>query len=245
MFEAVGFKLFNLAGVPGCNTNWIHYRVIDSADESGPTQYDGDFWGMYMAIEQPDGNFLDEHGLPDGNVYKMVQDSVNKTNQCATQVTDGSDLSSFRNSYPGYTAQQWQDNAELESYYTFRALVHGLHHYDLNDGWNCIYYHNSETNKWSLLPWDIDLSWNDGAWNNGGSIWEQVLNYTEYQIGYRNRVRELRDLLFNTEQGGQLIDEYAALIADPNGGPSFVGANRAMWDWNPKVDTSGLGYPSR
>ena len=35
------------------------------------TQYDGDFWGLYMTIEQMDGRFLDEHGLPDGNLYKM------------------------------------------------------------------------------------------------------------------------------------------------------------------------------
>ena len=34
-------------------------------------QYSGDFQGLYLAVEQPDGQLLEEHGLPDGNLYKM------------------------------------------------------------------------------------------------------------------------------------------------------------------------------
>ena len=29
--------------------------VIDEAAESGPAQYDGDFWGLYLVVEQMDG----------------------------------------------------------------------------------------------------------------------------------------------------------------------------------------------
>ena len=47
-----------------------------------------------------------------------------------------------------------------------------------------------------------------------------------------NRVREVCDLLFNPDQTGQLIDEYAAIINDPAGGLSMVDADRCMWDYH-------------
>ena len=34
MFESVGFRLFNLAGVPAPHTHWIQLRIIDEAQES-------------------------------------------------------------------------------------------------------------------------------------------------------------------------------------------------------------------
>ena len=81
MFEAVGFKLFNLTGVEA-HTHWVHFRIIDEADENRATQYDGDFWGLYLTIEQMDGRFLDEHNLPDGsNTYKMEGGSGDLNNE--------------------------------------------------------------------------------------------------------------------------------------------------------------------
>ena len=72
MFESIGFRLFNLAGVAAPHSTFVTFRVIDDAQEASPTtQYEGDFWGVYLAIEQEDGRFLEEHGLPDGNLYKM------------------------------------------------------------------------------------------------------------------------------------------------------------------------------
>ena len=54
-----------------------------------------------------------------------------------------------------------------------------------------------------------------------------VLRRPQFNLEYQNRLREIRDLLFNPEQGGALIDEYAAVISDLGGGPSFVDADRA------------------
>ena len=71
MFEALSNKLFDMAGVPTSKTNWVHFRIIDERYEDGNlnaahppltssgTQYDGDFWGVYMTLEQMDGRFLD------------------------------------------------------------------------------------------------------------------------------------------------------------------------------------------
>jgi hypothetical protein len=64
------------------------------------------------------------------------------------------------------------------------------------------------------------------------------------QIEYQNRLREVRDLLYNPEQTGALLDELAAVISDPAGGPSFVQADRAKWDYHP-IMTSRWVSPAK
>ena len=66
-----GFKLFELSGVESPTTSFSHFRIVESADESGSDKYSTDFQGLYLNIEQLDGRFLDEHDMPDGNFYKM------------------------------------------------------------------------------------------------------------------------------------------------------------------------------
>jgi len=46
-------------------------------------------------------------------------------------------------------------------------------------------------------------------------------------------------LLFNPQQTGQLIDECAAIISQPDGGPSMVDADRAKWDYHPIMARTG------
>jgi hypothetical protein len=64
LFEGVGFKLFELSGVEACNTHYAQFYVIDEASPTGANQYEGDYYGLYLAIEQLDSQFLDEHKLP-------------------------------------------------------------------------------------------------------------------------------------------------------------------------------------
>src|SRR5215212_1082269 len=162
LFESVGFKLFNLAGVAAPVTNFVQFRVVDHASETGASasQYDDDLWGMYLALEQQDGNLLDQHGLADGNLYKMESGSGSgggvSNNQGPTQPIDNSDLLKFTNGYLANPGEQWyRDNVDLIDYYSYQAIVQGIHHYDIADGKNYFYYHNPETNKWEVLPWDL------------------------------------------------------------------------------------------
>src|SRR5207302_3372983 len=53
-------------------------------------------------------------------------------------------------------------------------------------------------------------------------------------IEFQNRLRELRDLLLNPDQVGQIIDETAAKVYTA-GQPSWVDIDRAMWDYNPTM----------
>jgi len=271
MFEALTNRLFNMAGVPASKTNWVHFRIIDEPYEDGTlnaahppltssgTQYDGDFWGLYMTLEQMDGRFLDEHGLPDGNLYKMDQaypDGCKLNNQGPTGVTDKSDVLNFRATYqssPG--AEWWGQNVNLESYYSYRAIYHATHHGDITSK-NHFFYLNPEpttndwgtNNLWWQLPWDVDLTWTTyyGSMSDPFSR-SNVLSHEVISIAAANRVREICDLLFNPEQMNQLIDELAGIISDPEGGLSIVDADRAMWDyhWVMTDAACSAGYRNR
>ena len=183
MFEAVTYKLFNLAGVPAPHTHWVQFRVVDGVDEVNPNdQYDGDFWGVYLAVEQPDGRFLEEHGLPDGNLYKMAGEHTTPNNQGPTQETvadgivPGSALANFVTTYSETNPSQawWQENANLDVYYSYRAVVDAVHHYDLPDLFNSVYYQHPETNQWWMLPWDVDLTWDGDIYTNDTEQFSQV-----------------------------------------------------------------------
>jgi len=256
MFEALSNRLFNMAGVPASNTNWVHFRIIDERDEDGTrneahppltargTQYDGDFWGVYMTLEQMDGRFLDEHDLPDGNLYKMDQAYPNGcklNNQGPAGTADKSDVLEFRSRYQSASsAAWWGANVNLDSYYGLYAVYHAVWHGDITSK-NHFFYLNPETttNEWGTntlwwqLPWDLDLTWTcyyssmKDPFSRSG-----VLSHNITDIACRNRVREICDLLFNPERTNQLIDEFAAVIDDPQGGLSIVDADRAMWDYH-------------
>ena len=268
MYEAVTARLFAMASVPVSQMSWLHFRVIDDAQEANPNdQYEGDFWGLYLAIEQPDGRFLKANDLPDGNLYKMYfacnGDEGNKNNQGPIQVTDHSDVIAFCQAYRKYPADRrwWEQNTNLDIYYSYRAICDAVHHYDLTDRWNCFYYLNPETNRWWILPWDFDHTWDTDIYTHDDEFWKQVLDRRLFQghnvtnpsvyhrfpdciISFQNRVRGLSDLLLNNDQCVQLINECAAVISDPDGGPSFVDADRAMWDQHPRNTNPGTYYQS-
>ncbi len=266
MFESMSYKLFNLAGVPASDTNFVHYRVITGASEYGSNQYDGDFWGLYLSIENPDEQFLEEHGLPDGNLYKIESTVPSPgvpnyyegelNNLGRNGPSNGSDLAAL-----AYYAQQpsttaatwWRSNVDLENYYSFRAIVEFVHHYDMGEGKNYMFFNNPETKKWAIYPWDLDLTWHDTTryFGTGQEPWackalrrcydpltESFSAYAgPFNVEFQGRMRELRDLLLNPEQLFPMLDEQAALIDSPASDKtnfrSMVAADRFKWDYNP------------
>lgn len=236
MFESITFRMFNLAGVEAPHTHFIHLRVIDDASEQGADQFSSDFWGLYLAIEQPDGRMLEEHGLPDGNLYKIENYTGEKNNQGATAVSDMSDLVAFLGAptYPGLDNSWWRSNLDLPRYYSYRSIIEAVHHYDIDQGKNLFYYLNPDTKQWSAHPWDVDLTWYDKLAGTGVEpLLAPVLGRPEFNLEYQNRLREVRDLLFNPDQLYAMLDEHANIIDTAANGATMVNADRAMWDFNP------------
>ena len=242
MFESVGFRLFNLAGVESPHTTFLQFRVIDDvAEANAGDQYNGDFWGLYLGIEQEDGRFLDEHELPDGNLYKMENGTGELNNLGPLGPTDKSDLNYFLNTYNNTTPTDdwWRTNLDLARYYGYRTIVEGIHHYDIAGGKNYFYFRNPDSGIWSVHSWDLDLTWANNMFGDGNEPFNsRVLSRPALNLDYRNRAREIRDLLFNTDQAHQLIDEYAARVRGPTNAPTFLDADRFMWDYNPKMASS-------
>lgn len=234
LFEAVGFRLFNLAGVESPKTHWVQMRFVTNAEEAPSDQYRGDYWGLYLAIENEDGRFLREHGLPDGNLYKMMGSGI-LSHQGAGESTNGTDIRAFLGAIQRPMKESWwRENVDLGRYYSYRTILEGIHHYDVDAGKNYDFFLNPRNRKWVQLPWDIDLTWADNMYGWGQDPFVQgVLGYPALRREFGQRAQELRDLLFNPEQTGQLIDECASIIADPSGGPSVVHADRAKWDFHP------------
>jgi hypothetical protein len=246
MFESVGFALFNLAGVQAPKTHWINLRVIDEAAEApANNQYGGDYWGLYLAVEQEDNRFLDEHDLPDGNLYKMESGTGELNNQGATGATDKSDLNSFLNTYRSGnpSADWWRQNLELDEYYSYQTIVQAIHHYDTCDGKNYFYYLNPVTGQWSIHTWDLDLTWADNMYRDcdgADPFHPLVVSGGLFNLEFNNRAREVLDLLYNTDQGYKVIDEFAGIVKGTNAGPNILAADRAMWDYNPIMVNSSI-----
>ncbi len=260
MFESCGYKLFRLAGVDAPLTTHVQFRIIDAATETtAGNQYQGDFWGLYLVVEEQDGRFLDERGLPDGNVYDMEGGSGTLNNTGPDGPLDKSDLNDFLTTYSTTSPSEswWRTNLNLPQYYGYQTILQGFHHYDIADGKNYFYYRNPVLGQWEVWPWDLDLTWADNMYVSGVSggnepFKSRVLSnfstspaYPALALEFRNRVREIRDLLFNTDQAYQVIDEMAERIRGPVNQPSIIDADRAQWDYNPVMVNSSVVNPSK
>jgi hypothetical protein len=245
MLEAVGFRLFNMAGVEAPNTHWVHFRIIDGAEESPRDQYSGDFWGLYLAMENLDGHFLKEHKLPKGNLYKMEFYSPKTEFIGNPAITNQADVLKFwKQLGPQQPDAWWKETVDLPRYYSYRSILECIHHYDIQSGKNYFLYFNPASQKWVVLPWDIDLSWSDSVYGSGYEPYYQLglVRKPPFRQQYQERLAEIRDLLFNQEQLGMLIDEYAAVIGGPPGKPSIAAADRAKWDYHPAL---AAGHPNK
>jgi hypothetical protein len=134
-YEA-GVKLWGLAGVPMPNHHWVHFRVIRGATEA-PAAATGDFFGLYDALELPEGkNFLKARDLPEGNFYKMsdyIQNGeMDERYQAKGAPEFAEDFENIR-----FNTHQYTSNADMEKYidlpiwYNYNAVQEAIRHYDI------------------------------------------------------------------------------------------------------------------
>ncbi len=189
MPEEIGTTLWSTFGVPSSNTHWLHFRVIDDAAEA-PDQYNGDFWGLTMAVEEYDGSFLDARGITKGNLYKMsdwIWDAERQRRyQSPDMVRDGSEFNTIRDQLHGGQNATWlNEKVNYASWYRYSAVAEAIRHYDLfpytdnirhalkNLAWHFEPVGNDPTRGVCVfLPYDWDASFGPN-WNNG---WEHANN---------------------------------------------------------------------
>jgi hypothetical protein len=250
LFEPVAFKLYELAGTPSSQTQYFQFRIIDGVDEASPTdQYAGDNWGLYIAIEQPEAEFLNERGLPDGNIFNMHGvGGASQRSQGSELPTDKADLSAFVNGYKGNQTQEWyEQNLNFESYFAWNAINLAVNNNDLRPEENVNYYHNQETGQWYTLPWDLDLTFEDAPHlGRSDTTWDSIQDvFNQYPVInqlFENRVREIANLLFDSGDAALVIDQYANVLTGGETSGTVVQANQALWDYHPRKNKQGIWY---
>lgn len=252
LFEPVAFKLYELAGTPAPQTNYFQFRVIDSASENGANQYGGDYWGLYISIEQPDGSFLNERGLDDGNIYNMhgsVFGSTTQRHQGSESVTDRSDLSAFLNGIDGgfESLAWWEANLNWDSYFAWNIINHLVNNADIRPNENVNYYRNEVTGQWYVIPWDLDLTFEDAPHfgqpvTTRENIRSLLSQHPMARLAYENRLREITDLLLNNGDAAWVVQQFADVLTLGGTDQTIVDANQAQWDYNPAKNKPGIWY---
>jgi hypothetical protein len=258
--EAVTMYLFNKIGVPGCHTHWIHWRVIDGAEEA-PDRWRGDFNGLNFVLETYDVRFMEAHDLEKGNLYKLINQTTDwrrqQRYQAAFAPSDGSDHGTIEAQLDGGDSADYiRAHVNMDKWNRWHALAEAIRLYDFwpSANKNMVYYFepdytpaNSSKGKLWILPWDTDASWGP-TWNSGHDVVYNALfaaggggsdgNSTpELWPGYFNEVRQLRDLLWQEDQIAPLIDAFAMTI-EP-----FEAADSDRWRGSPSDagNYGGLG----
>jgi len=262
IIDRLGYWLWQQVGAIAPDCTWVHFRIVDEPSEDGSTypdgtprplaerQYWGDFYGLYLALQGMDKRMLRTNGRPVGNLYKI--DSYGQipgqppwfqdAKDCALPEDD---IIEFRREYgpkagyPTPTKEWWEQNFELDSYYSARAIIDCIHHGDLynttswdgvGSGKNYYYYHNPETNKWEFIAWDIDLTLGTDHGDGSEPFRDRIIRNSaipEFGIAYKNRLREVIQLLFNEEKLFPTLDEWRDLLYE------IAEADRDRWDYAP------------
>jgi len=260
LYEAANSVLWNLTGSPAPLTNWFHFRVVKGAEEqpAGTNgQHLGDFYGLLIAIEDYDVNYLETHNLERGNLYKLKtggNDGLSvQRYQAKDAVDDASDFTTIINQLRNTQSDEWlRDHVNWDAYYRYKVVVDAIRHYDVSNG---ITTNNGEhlknrafwfepdpggnpLGKLNLMPWDSDTSWGPN-WN-GGWDWPKnaMSDRADFNMEYKNVVREFRDLVWQEDQLGPLLDGFEKKLED------FQLADRDRWTGatgspNPGAQTDG------
>ncbi|MDB4502034.1 lamin tail domain-containing protein [Akkermansiaceae bacterium] len=238
--EAVSFRLYELAGIASPRTHHVHFRVIDNSAESSNNQYESDLWGLYLVVEHPDGAFLDNRNLPDGNTYKIEGGNGDQKHQARDQPSNNSDWNAFRAaSNSTQNEAYWRSNMNLPAYYAFRAGNRITGNVDVREGFNHYFYNNPESG-WTVVPWDLDMMFIAETHWSGTIQQKACLNIPVLGIEYRNKAREMFDLLCSDSsiEGGQmaqLIDEYAQLVNPVDQPLTWSDVDEYMWNYHPRT----------
>ncbi|MEM7386182.1 MAG: CotH kinase family protein, partial [Verrucomicrobiota bacterium] len=258
--EMMNSILWNLVGVPAPSMHWMHFRVVKTRDEvPQPTifgnpkdaQHRGDFFGMYLAIEDYDSRFLEAHGLEDGNLYKLKSTILDGKEVQRVQgrhsVTDASDYSNYLETISRGVSgidDEWLNTyVNYDHWNRYHVIVEAVRHFDVAPNLaehlkNRAFYfklgENLEANplgRMHTLPWDSDASWGPN-WNGGEDYAKRAIfsggGRDEFLSRYRNVVRDVRSLIWQEDQINTMLDILSGRIEE------FVLADRDRWRSAPR-----------
>ncbi|MFP5471203.1 MAG: CotH kinase family protein [Bacteroidia bacterium] len=224
--QVLSTKLFQKSGQECFDVEHVIININDT------------FSGVYLLTENMDKSFLEKNNLPkNGNLYKATHDGAcmsayddiekkweKKTNKKESW-NDLKKLIKEVNTIPSKEFHFWLkqtfDYDELINYVATNMLIaNGSTYYH-----NYYLYHNLETNKWKLLPWDLDktisyYSWMPYQHNRTSSNWESdnplvekmLINDVVYN-DIIERIKVLGKNVFSPAYTDHLIDSLEHVLA--------------------------------
>src|SRR5688572_425022 len=240
MDEALAYRAYQLAGVPSPDTFWIHFRVIDAANETSNNQFNTDLWGLYLVVQEKNGTWLRENNLPDGNIFSI--DSGPKhvvSNQKAAE-----QFRQFRSgSQRQKTEEWWRANLDLPAYYGFHALNRYVANIDLRPEGNHYLYFRPD-GRAVILPHDLDMMLIPKHHQPGYVLQSRCLEIPAIKLEYQARAREILDLLASDAkpdggQIGQLVAELSSHLKPRGHKQTWAELDEAMWNWHPRSQHKG------
>lgn len=242
MNDAIAYKLFRDAGVPGPRTTFarVHVTVPDTLNR--------EYLGLYLIVENVDNNFArDWFGTKKGAIFKPV----------TPRFFDylGEDWNKYIRSYEPKTPLSIQEtsriievckfvtqasdeefSARLDSYFDLdnlaRYLAINVFICDLDGilgpGQNMYMYLHPKTLKLSLIPWDHDHSFGqmrmrasqevseklslDKPWMGDNHFLERLFGQKQFKELYLHYMEEFNSTLFRPDRLISQIDKLAPTI---------------------------------
>jgi hypothetical protein len=232
-------RLFELAQVPSLWMSLVQLRVVIYGNESASDQYATDFWGMYLAFEEPDDRYVERHALPDGSVYKMQNppEPISVAYRARGQPDDASDplqvLAQLRQSQ----TQQWAyDNLDMPLYYRWRAVASAAGHLDIGRGKNWLFYRPAAgpDQRVKLLPWDFDRTYVNSLVQD--DRWNQTLKHPRIALEFHAALSSFHQLYCNASDHLRLLDEMSRRVWDDGRAHHWADAERLRWDFSPDLE---------
>ena len=155
--EPLAYELYRLAGVPAEQTE--HIRI----------NYDGQWRGLQLLIEQPNRSFLDRnHRDTSGNLYKLLwyENSLVRQHEKKTNLRTGhTDLVNLVNELNKTRGDaQWkmiEKNFNVPEMINYFAVNLCIQNWDGFFNNYFVYHDTGKTGKWEMYPWDEDKTWGD------------------------------------------------------------------------------------
>ncbi len=191
--EVLNMRLWNQFDVPAPELYWFHFRVVDGVEEAPATdygQYEGDFWGMYIALEDYNAGFIEHQELEKGNLYKLSSRTwdgwrmLRYQGPDAIEVIDNvapGDFENIRwNLKTASTAEFITKYLDYREWSRYHTVAEAIRHYDVFSGGdrssenlkNMSWYFAPDSTaqnpygKLWFMPFDTDDTWGP-YWNFG------------------------------------------------------------------------------
>lgn len=163
--EALAYQVYANCGVIASHAQMVRLQV------------NGHFYGLYVQVEQPDKQFLLEHNLKGGELYKAISRSRDADERALpeeasyqgayskeTKKTGGyHELVAFCQelAHTQDTLAFFNQHVDLENYINYLAATVLIQHWD---GFNKNHYlvqERDNAGKWLVVPWDLDRTFGD------------------------------------------------------------------------------------